>query len=85
MFGIDLDGGEVSADVNHDPRDHDDLVADLNDAVARDYKLVRPIGLGEWAFKAVMTGFEPDASPRRQAVRFPHVPGDGQLPSCALP
>lgn len=51
------DGGEVSIEVNFDPTDHDDLLADLDDTVARDYKIVFPRSLGSWAFKAFMTGF----------------------------
>lgn len=56
------DGGEVKLDVNYDPRVHDDLVAeDLASGDPRDYKVVFPGTLGEWAFTAVLTGFEPDA------------------------
>jgi predicted secreted protein len=61
------DGGEVSIEVNYDPRKHDDLVADFEDAVPRDYKLVFPDGLGEWALKLILTGFSQEA------------PVDGQL------
>ncbi|MFH8369198.1 phage tail tube protein [Streptomyces sp. NPDC018031] len=55
------DGGEVSIDINYDPRLHDPLVADLDDDEPRDYRVVWPGTLGSWEFSAVMTGFEPDA------------------------
>ncbi|MFM9649955.1 phage tail tube protein [Streptomyces galilaeus] len=55
------DGGEVSIEVNYDPRKHDDLVADFEDAVPRDYKLTFPEGLGEWALKLILTGFSQEA------------------------
>lgn len=55
------DGGEVSIDVNYDPRKHDSLVADFEDAVARDYKLTFPGTLGEWALKLLLTGFSQEA------------------------
>lgn len=51
------DGGEVSLEVNYDPRKHDDLVADFEDTEARDYKLVFPGTLGSWQIKAFLTGF----------------------------
>ncbi|MCM2580444.1 phage tail tube protein [Streptomyces meridianus] len=55
------DGGEVSIDVNYDPREHDDLIVDFGDAAPRDYKVVWPGTLGSWEFKALLTGFEPEA------------------------
>lgn len=55
------DGGEVSIDVNYDPRVHDDLVDDLADSEPRDYKIVWPGTLGEWSFTALLTGFEAEA------------------------
>jgi predicted secreted protein len=55
------DGGEVSIDINYDPREHDGLVADLDDDEPRNYKVVWPGTLGSWAFAAVLTGFEPEA------------------------
>lgn len=55
------DGGEVSIEVNFDPRDHDALLADLDDVVARDYKITFPGAIGNWAFKAFMTGFSAEA------------------------
>lgn len=55
------DGGEVSIDINYDPRLHDSIVDDLSDEEPRDYKVVWPGTLGDWEFKAVMTGFEPEA------------------------
>ncbi|MFD3573846.1 phage tail tube protein [Streptomyces sp. NPDC058644] len=55
------DGGEVSLEVNYDPRKHDQLVADFEDKVPRDYKLVFPGTLGSWAFEALLTGFSQEA------------------------
>jgi len=55
------DGGEVSLTVNYDPSKHDDLVADFEDDVPRDYKLVFPGGIGEWALKLILTGFSQEA------------------------
>lgn len=55
------DGGEVSVEVNYDPRIHDDLVADFDDVEPRDYKMTFPGTLGEWAFSAILTGFSQEA------------------------
>ncbi|MEU0309784.1 phage tail tube protein [Streptomyces cyaneofuscatus] len=55
------DGGEVSIDINYDPRVHDSLIADLDDPNPRNYKVVWPGTLGDWAFKAILKGFEPEA------------------------
>jgi predicted secreted protein len=57
------DGGEVSLEINYDPRVHDTLVADFDDTVARDYQMVfpDPAGGGMWAFKAFLTGFSQEA------------------------
>ncbi|WHX19830.1 phage tail tube protein [Streptomyces malaysiensis subsp. malaysiensis] len=55
------DGGEVSIDINYDPRLHDTLVEDFNDPNPRNYKVVWPGTLGNWAFAAVLTSFEPEA------------------------
>ncbi|MER8262737.1 phage tail tube protein [Streptomyces griseus] len=55
------DGGEVSIDINYDPRLHDTLVADLDDSNPRSYKVVWPGTLGDWSFKAILKGFEPEA------------------------
>ncbi|MFE2021297.1 phage tail tube protein [Streptomyces sp. NPDC059499] len=55
------DGGEVSIDINYDPREHDTLVDDFEDPDPRNYKVVWPGTLGDWAFKAILTGFEPEA------------------------
>lgn len=55
------DGGEVSIEINYDPRLHDSIVEDLNDEDPRDYKVVWPGTLGDWEFKAVMKGFESEA------------------------
>lgn len=55
------DAGEVTLNINYDPRVHDDLVADFDDDVARDYKLVFPGALGEWDLKGFLTGFSQEA------------------------
>jgi predicted secreted protein len=55
------DGGEVEIEINYDPREHDSLVSDFADAVPRNYKVVWPSTLGSWAFKAILTNFEPEA------------------------
>lgn len=55
------DGGEVSLEVNYDPRDHDELVADFEDDAPRNYKLVFPGGLGSWTLKLVLSGFKQQA------------------------
>ena len=55
------DGGEVSLELNYDPRDHDVLMADYEDTEPRNYKLVFPQNLGEWALKLILTGFSQEA------------------------
>lgn len=57
------DAGEVSAEINYDPRVHDDLIADFEDTEPRSYKMVFPAqaGAGSWTFKAVLTGFSQEA------------------------
>lgn len=55
------DGGEVSVEVNYDPRVHDDLVADFDDSAPRNYKMVFPGTLGSWAFAALLTGFSQES------------------------
>lgn len=56
------DGGEVSLDINYQPSLHDTLVDDFDDAAPRNYQIVFPdADSTTWGFKAIMTGFEPDA------------------------
>lgn len=55
------DGGEVEIDINYDPREHDALIADFADTAPRNYKCVWPGTLGNWAFGAILTNFEPEA------------------------
>lgn len=55
------DGGEVSLELNYDPRKHDALMADYADTLPRDYKLTFPGTLGEWALKLILTGFKQEA------------------------
>ncbi len=55
------DGGEVSLEIRYDPREHDVLAADLDDDVARDYRLIWPAITGaQWDFKGWLTGFSPE-------------------------
>lgn len=56
------DGGEVSADINYDPGEHDSLVADFDDEDPRNYRIVFPDDdATTWSFSAILTGFEPEA------------------------
>ncbi|MEE1835760.1 phage tail tube protein [Streptomyces sp. SP17KL33] len=55
------DGGEVSLELNYDPRIHDELVEDFEDTAPRNYKLTFPGTLGEWAIKLILTGFSQEA------------------------
>jgi predicted secreted protein len=55
------DGGEVSLNVNYDPRKHDVLVSDFEDTLPRDYKLTFPRTLGEWQIKLILSGFSQEA------------------------
>ncbi|WP_299542022.1 phage tail tube protein [uncultured Streptomyces sp.] len=55
------DPGEVSADINYQPDKHDLLVGDFEDTAPRNYKIVFPDEAAtEWAFPAILTGFEPE-------------------------
>ena len=55
------DGGEVSIEINYDPRIHDSLVEDFEDTAPRNYKMTFPAALGEWAMKLILTGFAQEA------------------------
>lgn len=55
------DAGEVSLEVNYDPREHDALVEDFDDIAPRTYRLTFPNGIGAWEFPAILTGFSPEA------------------------
>lgn len=57
------DPGEVSADINYQPSEHDVLVGDFEDKAPRNYKIVFPdddVDPTTWSFKALLTGFEPE-------------------------
>ncbi|PSK47977.1 hypothetical protein B0E38_06454 [Streptomyces sp. 111WW2] len=57
------DPGEVSADINYQPAEHDLLVADFDDKTPRNYKIVFPdddVSPTTWTFGAFLTGFEPE-------------------------
>jgi predicted secreted protein len=55
------DGGEVSVEVNYDPRAHDPLISDFEDSAPRNYKMLFPGTLGSWAFAAILSGFSQEA------------------------
>ncbi|MEU3161409.1 phage tail tube protein [Streptomyces griseoincarnatus] len=55
------DPGEVSADVNYQPSEHDLLVSDFEDATPRNYQIVFPdADVTTWEFPAILTAFEPE-------------------------
>lgn len=54
------DPGEVSLDVNYDPKVHDVWLDDLDDDEPRDYMITYPDGSTN-EFKALLTAFEPSA------------------------
>lgn len=54
------DPGEVSADINYQPSEHDSLVDDFEDTEPRNYRLVFPDAT-TWTFPSILTGFEPEA------------------------
>lgn len=54
------DSGELSADLNYDPAEHDQLIDDFDDEDPRNYQIVFPdAATTTWAIKAILTGFEP--------------------------
>jgi predicted secreted protein len=55
------DAGEVTITVNYDPSVHDSLVEDFEDVKPRNYKLVFPQALGEWALALILTEFSQEA------------------------
>ncbi|MEU0245171.1 phage tail tube protein [Streptomyces sp. NPDC006235] len=55
------DAGEVSINLNYDPRVHDDLVADFEDTKPRNYRMVFPNGIGQWDLKLILSGFSQEA------------------------
>jgi predicted secreted protein len=55
------DAGEVSIEINYDPRVHDSLVLDFEDTRPRNYKMVFPGTLGSWDLKMIQTGFSQEA------------------------
>lgn len=54
------DPGEISLELNWDPEDttHADLASDLDDTVARDWRLILPGDIAYWEFTAFLTAFE---------------------------
>jgi len=62
VFGIKRTG-EVSCDVNYDPSEHDGILqGDFATSEPRNYRIIWPDPAETiWAFKAGLTGFEPDA------------------------
>jgi predicted secreted protein len=55
------DGGEVSINLNYDPRVHDTLMADFEDTAPRNYQMVFPGGIGQWDLKLILNGFSQEA------------------------
>jgi len=55
------DAGEVSITVNYNPSVHDVLVADFEDTAPRNYKMVFPQALGEWALRLILSEFSQEA------------------------
>lgn len=54
------DGGEVTAEVNYDPRDHDTLLADYEISQPIPWRITWPTG-DAWEIKAILSGFSPEA------------------------
>ncbi|MGW3674638.1 phage tail tube protein [Streptomyces sp. NPDC005166] len=55
------DAGEVSIEINYDPRVHDPMVVDFADTIPRNYKMIFPGTLGSWDLKLILTGFSQEA------------------------
>ena len=63
------DPGEVTADVNYQPVNHDLLVEDFEDDEPRNYQMVFPDeDATTWSFPAILTGFEPETPYDDKAV-----------------
>lgn len=54
------DGGEVSLELNYDPREHDVLLAQFDSDDPINCRLRWPNDIAHWTFKALMTGFSPE-------------------------
>lgn len=55
------DGGEVSLELNYDPREHDTLLAQFDSDDLVPCRLRWPNDIGHWTFPAIMTAFKPGA------------------------
>lgn len=57
------EGGQVTFDIQYySHTTHDNLIADYNNRVRRNFQIVFPVGVGEtWSFAAYVTGFEMSA------------------------
>lgn len=56
------DGGEASLELNYDPTEHDTLLDEYAKDSPTDYRVVFPDSAqSQWEFKAILTGFEPEA------------------------
>ena len=61
VFGL-KDGGEITADVNYDPSEHDMLLDDWESSDPRGYRITFPDpAQTTWTVQAGLTGFEPEA------------------------
>lgn len=54
------DGGEVTAEVNYDPREHDTLLADYEISQPIPWRVTWPTG-DAWEITAILSGFNPEA------------------------
>lgn len=54
-------GGEVSTEINYDPREHDTLMAQFDKDDPVPWRIVWPNSIGYMTFTAIMTGFSPEA------------------------
>src|SRR5690606_7776215 len=75
------DGGEVSLELNYDPRDHAVLMGDYKGTGPRNSKVVFPQDPGAWAPKLILTGVsheapvddKPSAEATFKAARKPEI------------
>jgi predicted secreted protein len=52
-----IDAGEVSCDINYDPEEHDTIMSGIAASEVGNFRITFPSG-AQWAFAAVITGFE---------------------------
>lgn len=54
------DGGEVTAELNYDPSEHDTLLEDYDLSQPIPWRVTWPTG-DKWEFGAILSGFKPEA------------------------